>query len=123
MSDLFLHDCAFVQEAAKIKVLVIGVLLADTIRVSRWQVEDYTNDWVFDCLRKDFEQSNPAVFMAGCYNILGSIHVLKTNKPTVCQIRFMLECSPAVNVALRASKLCLQGGNQILWVCMELELV
>jgi len=112
MRDLGLPDFSFVRDTAKVKVLVIGVPLADTGRGSVWRVEDWTNDKVYDGLRLDVERSNPGVFTAGRPNILGSIHAMKENKATSCQIRLVLERTREVEDALRAGRLCLRGANR-----------
>ena len=110
--DLGLPDFVFARDTAKIKVLVIGVPLADTGRGSIWRVEDWTNDKVYDGLRLDVERSNPGMFTAGRPNILGSIHAMKENKATTCQIRLILEKTPEVDGALRTGKMFLRGANR-----------
>jgi len=110
--DLALPEFAFVKDAAKIKVLVLGVPLADTGRGSIWRVEDWVGDKVYDGLRTDLERSNPGIFTDGRPNILGSIHAMKEAKMTSCQVKFTVERSGAVDSALRAGKLCLRGGNR-----------
>ena len=112
MRDLGLPDFTFVRDTAKVKVLVIGVPLADTGRGSIWRVEDWTNDKVYDGLRLDVEKSNSGVFSASHPNILGSIHVMKGNQVTTCQIRLILEKTLEVENALRTGKIYLWGANR-----------
>jgi len=87
------------------------VPLADTGRGTIWRVEDWTNNKVYDGLQLDVEKSNPGVFTAGLPNILGSIHVMKENKATTCQICLILEKTLEVDSALRTGKIYLRGAN------------
>ena len=61
MRDFSLSDFSFARDTLQVKILVIGVPLADTGRGSLWKIEDWTNDRVYDGLQMDLENSNPGL--------------------------------------------------------------
>ena len=117
MRDFALPDFSFACDTQRVKILVVGVPLADTGSDSLWRLEDWTNDKVYDGLRTDLERSNPGIITVGRPNIIGSIHAIKASGATSCAIKFAVEKSAASDAALRSTCLCIRGGNRVcqLW--------
>jgi len=65
MRDFSLPHFTFARDTQPVKILVIGVPLADTGSESVWKLEDSTNDKVYDSLRTDLEHSNPGIITVG----------------------------------------------------------
>jgi len=119
MRDLLLPDFSFSPGVARVKVLVTGVPLADCGRGSLWKIEDWTNDRVYDGLRMDLENSNPGIVTVGRPNIIGSVAAMKASGAVSCAVKFVVERSPAMDTALRASRMCLRGGNRVIRLWTE----
>ena len=117
MRDFALPDFSFAHDTQRVKILVVGVTLADTGSGSLWRLEDWTNDKIYDSLRTDMERSNPGLVTVGRRNIIRSIHAMKASGATSCALKPTVEKNAASDTALYLTHLCIRGGNRVcrLW--------
>ena len=117
MRDFALPDFLSARDTQRVKILVVGVPLADTGSGSLWRLEDWTNDKVYDGFRNDLERSNPGLVTVSRPNIIRSIHAMKAFGATSCAIKFTVWKSAASDAALSLTRLGSHGGNRVcrLW--------
>ena len=111
MWDFSLPDFFFARDTLWVKILVTGVLLADTGRAhcgrSRTRLTIMPT-MVFGWI---WRIPTPGLIMVGRSNILGSIHAMKSSGQTTYSVKFIVEKSAASDAALRSSRHCLRSGN------------
>jgi len=111
--DFSFPDFSFARDTQRVKILVIGVPLADTGSGSVWKLDDWMNDKVYDGLRTDLERSNPGIVTLGQPNIIRSIHSMRASGATACAVKCVVEKSDASDAALHSTRLCIHGSNRV----------